>query len=707
MGNETTKKDGGLVSRPKRRKGQATGEQTSAVQSASAQAEDTQRQSETPPSHTTHRPHYYTLGKKYSTLASQAEKLAGATNTHNKRQQLEELKRTKADLDQTYAEYAAMPTSESGNNTKKHHTNMEKKKKKCDSDMQLAEQNMQLAEQKVEKNAEHHDILKSYQGSVLIKVIQHAGELSKEDKTLEDPDEDETVKSDIQKRRDAAVAHEEIKASHDEKADLASSVQEWGGSALDVISNGMDFVKSLGEHTGEFKDEQKKAVKYIGGVKDTSDTLSSILGIISVATSAIQVFRGISKAVKHDKKGIVDNQESWLNAREIMGNLVSMLDSGLGFVGGFIESVPILGDVFSIMTSGLQIGVNTANLCEHRMQQRAVQDEKKRLWLVIENKRKKYADSGDEETKKHSAFYDIEGVDGDDKIDAKRRELLKTVHDQMVTQAGTTPSAAGSAAGNAAGNAVGNAVGNASAQGAATEKKSLSERFWDHFKVKSNKADFADAEKNISTRIAELRKSKHESTYQGKPEDYKRKMRSMKALQLMNQYRALDQADKKMSKSWKADAESIGVNCAKIVNAAISIAGAVTAGITTVVGAGGKLLVSAYGGARKLGSFAHEKIGDKTGANANKQNTRSEMAEYLFDRMVMLSPQGGVASWDGDFFMLGDSVKDYKIKEEATAMRDIDIVLKGLGARKSSLIQAPTSDHMKDSLAAAYSQAGN
>ena len=166
-----------------------------------------------------------------------------------------------------------------------------------------------------------------------------------------------------------------------------------------------------------------------------------------------------------------------------------------------------------------------------------------------------------------------------------------------------------------------------------------------------------------------------------------------------------------MSKASGHDIEGLITNSVNIVAEALKLVGEATAatGFGAAMFAAGTIVSISEGGyemGREGASKLYKVFRKRYGSEKNKENTRSEMAEYLYDKMLSVSPAN--VEWEGDFFKLDDSVKDYRVREESRSMDELyGILRQGLDARVSLLVNAPTPKDMKKAMAAAFSQDGN
>ncbi|MGN0330597.1 MAG: hypothetical protein ACI4D5_05080 [Kineothrix sp.] len=619
-------------------------------------------------------PSYASIRDGYKAFNEASAQLLLSNAKHSKKTEYESLIKSKGELDEKYgkAMEVAVPLSMTTQEMADAREGMQSEKTVSDA----KKEGMQ---DKVQKNIAAREGLEKYKSSSphLILVIKKASDLKEtEDAQAQNPQPKSAPSP-------AEIAHKKSeKAEKGMKvADIIDKLMSIVGTICNGVSDGLATLKDGGVDTAETIEKLKKAEisrgealkSGAGGVGGGFGIAAAGLAVLNSIIAMVDLGRKIAAASKNHKAGLSDAQEKKQDAREILMGLCRACSSLLGAGAMFAALVPVLGPSLGIIDSGLQLVMAVVNLSSHGSHWADMHGEKQRIWKEIERKRKKYGSSMD------AGFFDIDNSMKEesrrpdwDKIDAQRKGLQQVV----------------------------------------SSDHGLTKEVFDSKKAARNKTGYAAAETGISSRISELREKKHQGMLnEQEQKDYKRKMHAMEALELMAQYRNVEKAEKKMRKASGHDVESIIVSGTKIIGNALTLAGEITAasgyGASLIAaGVGVNMSVGAYEGARQLGSWGYKGVRILAGSEKSKQNTRSEMAEYLFDKMLSLGPKR--VAWEGGFFKLDDSVPDYRVREIGRSVDELNAVLRrGLDARVSSLLKAPNSQVMKESLAAAFSQDGN
>lgn len=655
-------------------------------------------------------PSYWQLGFDYRALDEEAKAILSSKATHTKKEKYEELLKRKTKLDETYGKYAETPVSMSDLLSDNEFMDDKEKAEKSKGD---AETSMKALEKKVPKNVQNHESLEKHKNTALVNVIKHASDLKKDDDTLAKDPSAETdqakqteiakQKTEVKNKRKKAKDKYEKKDKRDdkmEKAGFVNTILQYIGSVFGAVSDGIGNLADLGVEAKESADALRKGkTSWSDAMKEPwekgSEAADKVgagfsygaagLALLSAVYSAVELGRSVVQVFKRNKNHTVDSQERWADARMVLGNICDVFSNVIGAISPFTSALPLVGSILNITDNGIQLLLGTMNLANSSAHAVMMRNDKKAIWKKIEAKRNKYKGTED------AQLFDITAFDGngaaesvkrkqkDSDIDLKRRNLLKKVAEQEGIEKQALPSSG---------------------------KRSEDAR---------NFSIYRGAEANISTRISKLREERHQKEAAGSMTDkdraeYKKRMHAMEALELMSQYRAAEKSAKKMHKSLGHDIEGLITNGFKLAANVTTLIGEVTAatgyGASLIaVGTAMNIAEGGYEMARGATSKIYEWGRNAYGSTANKENTREELGQYLFDKMISVGPEYG--KWSGDFFDLSEAVPDYKIKEENNSMEELySIVRRGLDTRVSVLMAAPTSKTMKKALASAFSQEG-
>ncbi len=622
-------------------------------------------------------PAFWEIGAGYSMFAEKAQKLSDSDSKHAKKTEVEKLAKEKADLDSRYTEAVNTPVEMKGmtGDIADEKEVMEQRKANADTIWEGLED-------RVAKQVEFRENLEKHRGNAVVRLVKHAYQIQdREDKINNNAPEAARLRAERAAEKNKSKKREKGD-DRMEKVGFVATISQYLSTIFGAISDGLGTLADMGVDTKNSAESLKAGEEplknvlkdNVGGVDGGFSNLTVIISLGNAIISAVELGRGVVHAVKRRKDS--DAQEKWLDARILLGNICDAISNMLGVAAPFTALVPFLGPALNIGDNALQMIVGSMNLVTNLYHKHQTSVQKDKLWAEIERKRKKYA--GKEDAK----FFDIEtGKDPDKKrklnwsrIDAKRKELQRIV-----------------------------------AQDAGIQRERIEK------KDARNKTGYAAAETGISSRISRTRKEWHErnsaSQTAAAKSAYKKKIHAMEALELLSQYRNAEKAGKKMSKASGHDIEGLITNSVNIVAEALKLVGEATAatGFGAAMFAAGTIVSISEGGyemGREGASKLYKVFRKLYGSEKNKENTRSEMAEYLYDKMLSVSPAN--VEWEGDFFKLDDSVKDYRVREESRSMDELyGILRQGLDARVSLLVNAPTPKDMKKAMAAAFSQDGN
>ncbi len=615
-------------------------------------------------------PAFWQIGSDYNAFAEKAANFASNEKAkHAKKTELDAMAREKKALDDRYTEAVNTPVEMKGMDF-----DLADEKETMEQRKSNADEVWSSTEEKAQKQIAAREQLEKYRGSSTMAVIKHAKKMSEQDQQADAP-QPSTEKTRAANARNAANAEKEKKdkrEGHEGRAGFAGAIMSILSAIWSSISDGKSAVKGIAgvaedEVTGTAVEQLKKNA---GGAEGGLNNMAAIMSLFNAILSAIGLGRSIAKAAKNVDNFARDGQERWLDCRTILQNITDLFGNLVGAAAPFIDLVPFLGPSLNIAVSGMQIVVSSMNLGSNIYHKHQTEVQKEELWAQIERKRKKYTgveagyfDIAPGETKRKRSW---------SKIDQKRKMLRQIVGVSMGADRGTVES-----------------------------------RKW--WQTKTNQTYYADAEARISTRISAYRDRWHKGELTESAEEYKKKMHAMEALELMAQYRNVEKAQKKMNKSIGHDVENLLTSSTKVVGNAMVLAGEITAasGAGLVVMGAGKAVVTAediYEMLRGVYGMTRTGIRKTFGAEQNKENTRGEMAAYLYDKMLSLAPPH--AEWAGeDFFKLDATVPDYKVREMGRSVEELNNILrKGLDARISDIMATKNSSIMKEALASAFGQ---
>lgn len=585
---------------------------------------------------------YASLNEKMGTLLQDQYK-------HKKKQALENLTKEKEGIDQEYVKANGSLA------TKNMDANQEDKYMEMQATKQAADMGLTLMTEKVNKSIAAKEHLETYRGKLLPKLVKHADSLKQGDDKIAKVN---TASFNLQELKEAGQLNIDRRKQKKtfEKSDKQDGVLEKTGLANTILQHGTTIISAISDGVSQFKFSDRDAIEKFKDYKwfDGFGDAASLLSLLSLVESGAEFVKACIDTHKRRTSGNIDRQEQWKDARMIMEQIAGLFSTMLGAVAPYTALVPLLGSILGIVDSGIQCLIGGMNLFTNIYHGSQMHKERKRIWAEIERKRKKYEKQKDETS---AAYYTMEGTGKGvfkrsrdwSKIDAKRKKL----------------------------------------------------------RDEDLKGTVSDGE--LSSRISKLREERHQAIEESGTrfgddrKSYKEKMRAMEALQLMNHYRAVEKAEKKMDKAVAHDTEGLAKNAVKIIGNAVSLGGEISANpIAAAAGYGINVAEGGYEMARDAGSAVYKQVRKWYGAEGRKQETRSQMADYLFDKMVSLGPTA--QKWTTDeFFDL--TVKDYKIKEYGQSMDELNTVLrKGLDSRMTLLLSAPTGADMKKALAAAFSQ---
>lgn len=617
-------------------------------------------------------PAYTKIAARYATVKEGVDKIGRSKKKHMEGEHLATLTKEKEKVDKEYevAFKKEIPESKAKDKDvraqeERRRQELQRQKDAMQTKKEETDSALETVTGKVSKNIAAKEKLKTYEGKLLPKVIRHASELSTGDELVK-TDDASLSEEEKQDKKKLTIERAEKKKKF-KKQDKEAGVFEKTGLARTVALHGATIAGAISDGVSQFKFPDREAIEKFDKYKwfDGATDVGSALSILAAVEATGSFVKSCIDTHRRNKSETVDDQERWQDARLILGKISDLFSALIGAAAPYTALVPVLGPILNIADSLLQCIVGGMNLFTNVYHKHKMSGERARIWQVIAERREKYKKKGDTES---AGYYNMDGIGATglfkrsrqwSQADAKRKQLQETVANQVYAN-GARPA---------------------------------------EFQASS-------METGISGRLSQLRQDKHDSKLSSEEEKtYRRNKHAMEALQLMSHYRTVEKAEKKMTKAIVLGAEGLATNTVKIVGNAALLGGTITANPAAAgAGVGINITEGGYEVARFVGSQIYKKIREAYGSQARKEETREQMAEHLFDRMVSLGP--GKQKWSGEFFSL-DDVEDYKIREYRAGMDELDTTIRrGLDARASTLLSAPTGKDMKAALAAAFSQDG-
>jgi len=486
------------------------------------------------------------------------------------------------------------------------------------------------------------------------------------------PDKDKTM---------IDVAKEKIKGAP--KA-IAGSVKEafsgWS-NALDTVTSTIVSSADLGSDISGIVGDSKD-IQDIQGVMDelhemdnskagiASSVLSGISSVLKLIKTSISLGKAIRHEYKEDSKApTLDRQERWKIARGFLRDAVELVDGFGGTFAPLTKAIPFFNSILGLCTDGATMVLDIIDLVDSSVHIEMMRHDKNRIYERIKEKQQKYAAGSVYADAAAEQAYSLDRKPLRSKatsVDLKRKELMKQIAEQPGSNIHVV------------------------------RKDSLRSR---------NDSVYREAQYGLGERIKAARA-------QG---GSKSSVRVMEALEIMEEYRGLEKAQKKKIKTLRHNIEDIITGSVSITGNALKLSGEIA--VATGVGApvGGALYAagigvgiagSAYGIARDAISSVYKSIRTLVGAEDNKSTTREDMAIMIMQKMEEVA---GSSIWSGTKFAndaaLSTSGDEKDVIREGHNVEYLHSILRrGLDVNMSDLIASRSKSELKDKISSAFGQ---
>ncbi|MDO4260623.1 MAG: hypothetical protein Q4C82_00965, partial [Eubacteriales bacterium] len=450
----------------------------------------------------------------------------------------------------------------------------------------------------------------------------------------------------------------------DTPADVTDAVTGHSGDIKDITETSMD-IHEYGLN-GKAPDGSNTDPSGIAGA-----TVSCINGLVAIYR-AVQT---ILEMNKERKRRLLRNEEddshtAWQRHRKCIKEAVSVGTSVLDIVASFLvtpvkEVLGIIGNGLALLEQLVTIGDSTGRI-------QGVEMRKRELWKRIRAKREKYVKEKDTEL---AAAYSVSESPSVGEIKNKRDALrAKLAGDEFKT---------------------------GEEQKKIASEKALTGKHRDV--KKSYGSDYTTLSDKI---MAEKKWAGGQSGLTGEERSkYKKRVRLMEALELIEQYYTSDQAEsrqKKMRGHTIADAVAEGATMVANLTDIAQVFATGTVGVGRVM----KIGIAASSLIRKGVSAGYAAWSERSGHSADKEFIRNEMAETLYESIKGLTRgEDSVLKADGTFVY--DQMSDKVLASAEGRVSNLSSVLTTLDVSIAPLMTAASKQEMVSSLAAAFSQEGN
>lgn len=418
---------------------------------------------------------------------------------------------------------------------------------------------------------------------------------------------------------------------------------------------------------------EMKDVKGIG-VDLSNQGLGGGMAVVGAIASAFGAWNTFTKMYKTDKERREraletgekkDAEDRWQDAREGLQAVVDLISNTLGAIGTF--GADALSGILGLIGNCAVLLTKFISIADSSVRVNKINVRKYRLWQRIKQKREKYKASGELES---SAYYELPFKFSFAKEIKAKRRALRTSLAQMKDRDG---------------------------HAIATEEavSSVSTEKFQHIE-KTYGEDYTDLESKIQE------EKEHRKT--DKSEDrtvYKKRVRMMEALELIEQYYELDQAQDRQVKILGHSVEDSVTESASVLSnlAKVSVIGATAGQILAASNA-------IYKVASKTTKFAVKKIRANLGHENDKAFRRNEMAMTLVKSVEDLTKDGKYALQGGKKGNV-EAVEDYRLTSAAERLSHVHGMMTGLDIHLSPLMAAQNKGEFLQSLSSAFSEEGN
>jgi hypothetical protein len=392
------------------------------------------------------------------------------------------------------------------------------------------------------------------------------------------------------------TAAENTAQNREEKRGKVEGVRGWiekvigeyigslGGLLSDSFSffGGMDGLEDAQKYQAKASDFINKAK---GEMKEQSG--GNISGFISAAAALVSFIMSIGQlwiSVQryNDLKGTLDEQEKKAKKRGITEAVFDLLNGALSASAPFTGLVPFLGESLGLLQNGIEVVRKGMMLSEHSERKSSIEAQKSELWERMQQKKKLYGSEGNS-----TALGAISIKSGNAK---KQNQAVSSVYATADAGSMVTPQMLEDAI--------------------ATERE----------------------------RWHGLPQEQREDTAQLSA--HKKKMRELKARQMMQDFQIANEGYERMNKKTWHDKEDIALGAVGMVGNGATLLGQILAATGVgaaagggLIGAGGAIKAGSgmYSFVRKIGSDVHARKNSKH--NIEKRKRRSNIANMLYNKM--------------------------------------------------------------------------
>lgn len=452
----------------------------------------------------------------------------------------------------------------------------------------------------------------------------------------------------------------------------------------EVMTSAMGMTSNVSGLAGDSMDIQDMK-EVMEGLKDhdksgagiTSAAAGGVVALLKSLKFIIDMVKEGKKDFGGDSDMVRDHQERWKLARKYMHDLVDIVSGFLNAFGPLSKAVPFFNSIAGLCTGGVNMVVDVMDMISSSRHVHSMRKERNRIYQRIQDKKAKYAKGGRSEDKAAEEAYTVESgfFRRSSKVDKKRGQMMQKVQEMYAPQTPGTP---------------------ASSEIHLVNESDLRSR---------NDSVYRNAQYGLGKRI----KDQATNTPEGKS-----RKRQMEAFQMMEEFREVDKAHKKMSKALVHNIESILKGGASLVSYGMKLAGEISAGTGAGLGvyAGGLAVglgVNAYEIGRDVGSAGYKGIRTMIGTEDNKATTREDMAIALIDKMDDVSTS---AVWESNVGFKSEDdlkmLKDEQLKDLIVQGRNVqhlhNIFRSGLDATMTDLLGAKDRKELKEKIAESFGQ---
>lgn len=390
--------------------------------------------------------------------------------------------------------------------------------------------------------------------------------------------------------------------------------------------------------------------------------ISTVLKCMKTGASIVYQLRRDYKNAKSNAEVIRDSQERFKLSRKYIREIVEIMDGFQGTFAPLTKVIPFYNGIWGLCLGGANMLLDVTDMITYSVHVEQMRRDRNKVYQRIQDKKSKYSKDGRAPDADAAEAYNL-GEKGffttkSTLVDKKRKELINKLGEEDP-----------------------------------------------NVKLRSrNDTKKRAVQYGLGKNINEGNHSKSEK-------------RQLEALEMMEQYRELDKAHKKMSKAVLHNVEAILTGATGLVGNGLKLAGeiAVASGVGGGVGAGlitaGMATGLAEGGyelARDGVAKGYKGIRTLIGTEDNKATTREDMAIAIMDRMSEIKDS---AVWD----QTGKKFKDQSALERPENRKDVvrqgrnvehlhSVLRRGLDVTMSDLIVSKSRKELKEKISGAFGQ---